>query len=621
MNTSRRDFLIRTGATVLTGLWGSSSAQTPVAPLDITAALIAAGFNPNDPEAALLAVTADVHINLNTYWCDSLDNALISELNSLKPDLTHVVFAGDVITSHSLTIGTPRYSRDYSIARDEFRAFRAELAKFRADLDIVMVPGNHDTDNEENLNGGVSQLWMEELGTPYQKRVLGGVPVFFLNSGHAGDLGPEQAEWFLGEAAEIDPNQEVLIVAHHPSFFRLVGEAGLKRKVAAAFAGHRATVWLIGGHGHGFYEAAYLERGTRFVQMEVTAGNANVWNDGNASGYTVLGLQGGRVACRMSRSLRQPNFFPARPPAEQLGAEAVRWPFDRADFAAQVFEEGNYVRGDQIVSFIGGDVVSHFVYLKEIVWKADLSRFAGRIRAFLIAATISGQVLPSMTCSFSPVGASGPWVDVPLPSDDGGAGYRVPIPASMWGASQVYVRLRTSLDRFAGDVTVGGWGLAADAGTLTGYERWISMKYGTVLETPRTNSNAHTPDSNLPNIVNFGFNLPAARAGLRIPATGKEVLPANPSITGLPRCFRLPAENFSRIVFPRMRASANPGISYMAECSADLVTWTPLSGAETLEQILRTEGDWEEVELRIADSKYQRRYYRVSLSLTQSLIA
>jgi hypothetical protein len=191
----------------------------------------------------------------------------------------------------------------------------------------------------------------------------------------------------------------------------------------------------------------------------------------------------------------------------------------------------------------------------------------------------------------------------------------------MWGASQLYVRLHTSLDRFAGDVTVGGWGLAAEAGTLTGYERWVSMKYGTVLETPRTNANAHTPDSNLPNIVNFGFNLPGARVGLRVPATGKEVLPASPSISGLPRCFRLPAENFSRMVFPRMRASANPGISYIAESSADLVTWSRVSETEMLELVIRTDGDWEEVELRIADSKYQRRYYRISLSLTQPLIA
>jgi hypothetical protein len=621
MSTSRRDFLIRTGATVLTGLWGSGSAQTAGAPLDITAALAAAGFNPNDPTAALLAVTADVHINLNTYWCDGLDGSLISEINSLVPRLTHVVFAGDVITSHSLTIGTPRYSRDYSIAREEMRTFRSQLARFREDLEVVMVPGNHDTDNEENLNGGVSQLWIEELGAPYQKRVLGGVPVFFLNSGHAGDLGPEQTEWFFSQVAEIDPNQEVLIVAHHPSFFRLVGEAGLKRKVATAFAGHRGTVWLIGGHGHGFYEAAYLERGTRFVQMEVTAGNAGVWNDGNATGYAVLGLQGGRVACRMFRSLKQPNFFPARPPAEQLGGQAIRWPFDRADFPVQVMEEGNYDRGDQIVGFIGGDVVSHFVYLKEIVWKADLSRFGGRIRAFLIAATISGQVLPSMTCSFSTVGASGPWVDVPLPSDDGGAGYRIPIPAAMWGAAQLYVRLRTSLDRFTADITVGGWGLGADASTLTGYQRWVSMKYGTVLATPLTGPHAPTLDSNLPNIVNFGFNLPGARVGLRAPSSGSAVLPTNPSITGLPRCSRLPGENITRLVFPRMRASANPGISYAAECSADLVNWVRVGANEMLEQVLRTDGEWEEVELRISDSKEYRRYYRISLSLTQPLIA
>ncbi len=85
-------------------------------------------------------------------------------------------------------------------------------------------------------------------------RILGGVSVFFLNSGHVGNLGPVQAQWFNTEAAKVNPDQEVLIVAHHPSFYSFVGETGIKRKIATAFKGHRAPIWIIGGHNHSFYE-------------------------------------------------------------------------------------------------------------------------------------------------------------------------------------------------------------------------------------------------------------------------------------------------------------------------------------------------------------------------------
>jgi hypothetical protein len=64
---------------------------------------------------------------------------------------------------------------------------------------------------------------------------MAGVQVFFLNTGHAGDLGPAQAQWFAEEAAAIPPDQQVLIVAHHPSLFgssaKSVGGFGF-RKIA-----------------------------------------------------------------------------------------------------------------------------------------------------------------------------------------------------------------------------------------------------------------------------------------------------------------------------------------------------------------------------------------------------
>jgi DNA polymerase II small subunit/DNA polymerase delta subunit B len=152
MDTTRRTFLSTSGAAILAGAMQRAYGDPPPNSTipDIRSALLAAGFNPDDPEAVLMAVVADVHISLNpatqSRWTDHLNNDLVREFNELQPHLTHLVFDGDVVNSHGAGSGLPRNQAFYEVARDEMRLFKSQLGRFRPDLEVVSVPGNQDTD-------------------------------------------------------------------------------------------------------------------------------------------------------------------------------------------------------------------------------------------------------------------------------------------------------------------------------------------------------------------------------------------------------------------------------------------------------------------------------------------
>ncbi len=78
-------------------------------------------------------------------------------------------------------------------------------------------------------------------------------------------------------------------------------------------------------------------------------------------------------------------------------------------------------------------------------------------------------------------------------------------------------------------------------------------------------------------------------------------------------------ERMSRIVFPIMKNSAGPGVTCRTEQSSDLRQWTRLPASSTAERVLRSSGDWDEVELIIMDSVYQQRFYRICLELSAPL--
>jgi hypothetical protein len=610
MQPTRRNFLLGTGATLLASALERVAADgaSVSLPPDIQLLLQSSGFNSNDPNSALLAVLGDVHINLDpsdAKFTDRFDDRLVAELNSLSPAITDLAIAGDLIVHHSVSIGGNRYPSNYALSRLEFREARNQLARFRAGMRVYAVPGNHDTDRFEED----AELWREELQLPpYQKCTLGGVPVFLLNSGHAGVMNATQVAWFQQQASLIPSDQEVLIIAHHPSFFYVYEEIGLKRTVYQAFARHRAPVWLVGGHGHAFGEQRLVSGEANFVQMEVTNGNPKQGGDGRSPGYVLLALQDGRVIHRLFRSINE-TTFESKQPLEQFRAYPLRWIFDGIEFPVALFEEGLYNRADHLVEVVAIDLKSHFSTCRSYTVRLNLAGAEGKIREFLLPANIWKSYVPP-TCSFSKTGADGSWVGVSMTSSDAHQVYRVAIPETFQDSQVLYVNIKTQLQGLYDGISVYGWGLASDSTALTGYEKWLSTHYRTILPGILTNSNTKPGGSSLTNIQHFAFNVPLP-AG--ISSATQAIIPpgTNPLISATPSYSR----SFRTVMtfrFARRTAASEPLVTYAVEHSADLTQWTTVRDDRF--SVTSLESGWEEVLVNLASASGVPAYCRVRIT-------
>jgi hypothetical protein len=591
MRHTRRKFIIGSGAALVGSALERTHAQTPSnAPTspDIRSVLVSSGFNPDAPDSVLLAVIGDTHLVADPdtpIYNLTLDDSLVAELNGLSPAITDLVFAGDLITSWSVAMATPRWPNTYTYAHREFQAAKQEMSRFRQNMRIWSVPGNHDTDREETD----AELWRTDLGTPpYQLSVLGGVPVFFLNSGHAGMLNDGQRAWFESEVRKIAAEQEVLIIAHHPSFFMKFVETGLKRIVSEAFAKHQAPVWLAGGHTHQFGEALLVAGPARFIQMAVTAGNPRFNGDGKAPGYILLGLQGGRVVTRIFRSLSNTAFgFNVRPPLAQLPPSRIEWPFDEVAYPVALYNEGFYDRSGKLVNYSGIDLKGHFTYCKIHTVRVDLSRTMGKVTRFLLSAQIPTN-LAAPILEFSTSGSGGPWTDASIVTPNGNAVYRIPIPEAFRNAANLHIRTRTQAQGTWDGINIYGWGLEADASMLTGYEKWILLRYGTFLLNEQTDPAAIPAGYSLPNLVLFAFNMAP------VTPTSPGAIAA-PLIQGMPAVSIILAQDTQTFRFARRKSATNPGISYVVEESSKLEAWNPVDAGRLV--ISPLDETWEEVRL------------------------
>lgn len=595
MASSRRQFLIQSAAALAATSFESVFADgTPGAPPDIRSILLGAGFDPDLPGSALMAVIADVHINLtpgDPKYCNKLDDTLVAELNGLTPGISDIAIAGDLIVNHSVSIGGNRYPASYELAKQEFQCIRQQLQRFRADARFWAVPGNHDTDRYEEDG----ELWKEQLQLPpYQKSVLGGVPVFFLNSGHAGMLNATQLTWFQTEVQKLLPSQEVLIIAHHPSFYYKFEETGLKRIVADVFRNHAAPVWLVGGHGHAFGEQMLVAGQRRFIQMEATTGNPKQGSDGKSPGYVLIGLQNGKVAFRAYRSLLE-NNFKIKSKAAQLQVYPLTWAFDVVQCPAVLFEEGFYNRTGKLIGFTGTDLRTHIILCKIYTVKADLSRSGGKITTFLLSAYINEAFQPP-TCGFSVSGLEGTWIEVPYATPANHGVYRVTIPPAFRNSPSLFIRTKNQLQGTYDGISVCGWGLEADEAQLTGYEKWLATHYRTILDGAATSPNTKPPGSTLTNIEHYAFQIPLPQSNEPVTAESLAQNSSNggstPLITGTPAFSR----TFRRVMsyrFARRKQAGQPLASYGVEVSQDLRTWTELTESELA--ITSIDSNWEEV--------------------------
>ncbi len=121
-------------------------------------------------------------------------------------------------------------------------------------------------------------------------------------------------------------------------------------------------------------------------------------------------------------------------------------------------------------------------------------------------------------------------------------------------------------------------------------------------------------DSNeINDLIQYAFNL-QSQNGL-MPTYDPEQTNPKP---GLPHLGRH-QELYSAIRYARLRKSTNSGVDYRIEESTDIKQWTTLDRRFIAERIIRTNGDWDEVEAIIINSTNSSRTYRVRLDLTEPL--
>ena len=561
----------------------------------LAALLQASGYNPVDSDSALLGVIGDPHIFLGAeypqYRTDHWDDGLIAELNSLPPLLSDLVVAGDLISYHTMVPGLPRYPGQLAWARDEFRLAKAEIERFSRSMRIWAIPGNHDTDAFESN----ADLWREMLGIPaYQKTVLGGVPVFFLNSGNGGMLDPVQQAWFRSEAALIAPEQEVVVVVHHPCFFRQREQAAVKRVLTDVFGGRSGTVWVVSGHDHLFGDQQFLYRGTKFVQMMVTAANPKSAVDQKSPGYILLALQDGRVIKRLFRSLKDDSLVDKSQTLKAVPG-GVKFQFDEIPYCAETFEEGFYDRTGRVVSYSGVDVGSYIAYCKNITFRVLPQDYSCKVAELILAGTIGSDITP--VCSISLNGAVGTWESVPFPTTRGSGLFRITVPAAYRNAASYLVKIDTGLTASVTGFSLSGWALAADVAGMTGFEKWLYDRYGSLQKDDHTLAASVTPGSTLSNLVNFSFNL--------LPVAG-----AGSAISGLPQS-SVTMQQVVDFRFARRMAESQPGIQYVIEESSDLNAWVPVEAARL--RVAEVEPGWEELSVFSMLGRGRRVFHRVRI--------
>ena len=594
MASTRRQFLYHSAAAFVASSFDKVRAdESPVIGglSQLQESLAAAGFNSSSPNSALMAVIGDVHINCNPdnkYFIDHFDDPLVAEINALSPAITDLAIAGDLICYLSDSVGASRFPHGYAWALAEYRIAKQQIKRFRPDMRFYAVPGNHDTDKIEED----AETWRAELGIPpYQKQVIGGVPVFFLNSGHAGMPNRSQLDWFYAEASRIPPDQEVVVVAHHPSFFYLFVEIGLKRAVYNAFKKHRATVWVVGGHGHAFHEGMYVSpHGTRFVQTEVTFGHPYQRTYGNKPGYVLLALQDGKVIHRSFRYVPDTGFQ-IRKPVSKLPSAPLHIPYDSIPHPAAVFEEGFYDRSKNLTTFVGTDLKSHLIWCRNYTVRTALGTAKGKVSEFLLAAEINTGT-PTPICQFSSSGAEGTWIPSPFPTPNYQQVYRVPIPASLRNVENLHIRVLSQLQGNYDGNLINGWGLAADPDKLTAYDKWICRHYQMLVPDPRSAANTRPDGSTLTNIEHFAYNIPLP---LGVSAATVEAQQPGVVISGKPS-FSKTFRDVLDYRFARRKSGTQSVVTYIVEESSDMTQWTPVD-EQTL-GITPLNSSWEEVKYR-----------------------
>ena len=120
---------------------------------------------------------------------------------------------------------------------------------------------------------------------------------------------------------------------------------------------------------------------------------------------------------------------------------------------------------------------------------------------------------------------------------------------------------------------------------LNPFQTWMALS-GTQVPSNQTDPGSTPQPDGLNNMQKFAFNMDPNKSDSRRLRVGSG------DLAGLPGFVRINGK--LRLEYIRRKASTNPGITYLPQCTTNLAVWTPFPGAETATPIVGTTV-WERV--------------------------
>lgn len=331
---------------------------------NIDNAFKAAEFNQAKDNASFFIVLSDSHWGLGG---EGIPKAFIDEINAMKPLPKFLLINGDIINSASVCFGNvPKSPKAKEKALNEFKELKTFLGQLNPKISYKLTLGNHDTYPYEKDAGLFHQIFPKH--TLYSSFDLSGVHIVLLCGGQSGDIDKKQLEWLKKDIAKIPKDQTVILFAHQPAFSQIVRERGISQAIRSVFAQHRGNMWVVGGHCHRNSIQVFNLPETKIVQTTIISSNPKKVK---APGYWVYCLENGKVQSRIYREINS-GFRIAKKP-NYAKTKEIPIPFAETENRLWTLMIGD---GDRqyLVKGKGGDVVTWWAYIKELIYKLPLSK-------------------------------------------------------------------------------------------------------------------------------------------------------------------------------------------------------------------------------------------------------
>ncbi|MGC6464505.1 MAG: metallophosphoesterase family protein [Akkermansiaceae bacterium] len=598
MKVKRRTFL-RNSAVCGTFGFGGRVAGSSGLNDTISASFSEIDFDPAEPGSGFIVVLTDLHMapsfeNLRT---KEIDPRIIEEVNGMDPGPEMIIVAGDLATAATVFTGKTFTKSDEALARNELEIGMAQLSRFNPEIEIKIIPGNHDTYNFEED----AQLWSEySKNDPYQTFQFHGLKFILLNSGHAGSIDPKQQFWFEAEVASASEESEIYVFMHQPLGSFISGRA-MNQSFSRAFRNYRGKVWAGAGHVHVFRFGGYKIHDHCSVVQNITAtGSPVAFNgDGKSPGYSLICVKDGKVIHHFHRDVKGGDLVAPPNPDRTEKFPKLPDPFDGLAYPLLICEEGEYRREDYLREITGWDVNGlWWSYVHSLELEFDLSLYRGMAHqlALLGSYTSSFQLISE----FSSDGGD-TWLSAENSLVPGKFIYTT-IPKAMRSSESVRVRFSTDSPRYSFNFFLGGFSLVPDPGKISRLDDWRWENFGTILDEGKAASREVAPKGGCSNLEKFAYGIPVESSGRPL------VDPQSGVINGLPKLTRNATGKVS-YQFVRRREKLNLGMKYRVMMSNVLPEWEEVD-PESFEVSALNE-DWELVEISGRGGK--NLFYRVEL--------